>query len=256
MLDSAGTSGSKLARVARAAASLDDSLARMPGAQVEAGTVVLDNNVRAGIDELIRGVGKKGKVIDSFADLDENYRDAINALRAARKLGPYVDKAPGERPTVEDIVGPGADLRMTPLAGAEAVAGETLSGKASPLVGTMRGVKPNHTDPDYANVIGDLAAAPPIGTAKGAIDRTVVADAMFAEKATGVTPVLVSADRDVVPRLAQRFGVGPRTFAPGKGVDSWLYLIDRIPEGRFTIEIRGHRLDVVFHEPTGRPPVK
>jgi hypothetical protein len=215
---------------------------------------MLDSNARSAVEELVRGATKTGQPVNSFADLDANYRDAIDAIRESRGLPRYVDPPGGARPTVEQVVGPGTDLRTPPVAGAEAVTGEALAGRASQVLGHMGGIRPNRGHADYGGVVAELRARA-IGTPSGGADRAVIADAMFAETAGGAVPRLVSVDEGIVTRLAENFAVAPRPFAPPPGADRWQALIARYPEGVLTIEILGHRLEIAFHGATGLAPV-
>lgn len=254
LLDSAGTNRGRLVRVARVADGIEPAGALLGAEPLAAGSVAIDSNVRIAIDELVRGVGSAGQRIDRFADLPDTRQNAINAVRQARGLGPYVDPPPGTRPTIEAVVGPGADLRTTQLAGAEAMVNETGTSK-SPTLATMKGTATNRSHPDYALVIEELKNAS-IGTNKGAVDRSLIADAMFAENAAGSPPKLVTADEAVCVGLARKFATSPRTFSPTSpaGGRYWEQLIARFPEGHFTVEIHRHKLEVYFQEPSHAAP--
>lgn len=255
MLDSAGASAGRLARLARVANGIEPAEALLPGAPVTAGTNILDSNARIAIDSLLTGFNSKtGTPILRFADLDQNYQDAINALRASRGLGAYVDPPPGVSPTLEHIAGPGADLRLSPLAGAEAVGGQALSGRASPSLPSIRGITPDRAHPNYVAALDDLRNAK-VGGDKGGVDRAIIADALFADTSTGVMPSIVSVDRPLAVSLARRFAIAPRTFTPRPGIELGLQLVDRYPEGYVIIQVQGRSLKIVFGQPTGRPPV-
>jgi hypothetical protein len=102
-----------------------------------------------------------------------------------------------------------------------------------------------------------MASSTAIGGPQGALDRALIADAMFAQTTGGVTPSLVTVDAGIATRLARRYVVRPRTpFTLSGPDDAWTQLVGRFPEGRFTIEILGHPLDIVFHAPTGLPPTR
>ena len=126
----------------------------------------------------------------------------------------------------------------------------------SPTLATMKGTATNRSHPDYALVVNDLNDAA-IGTNKGAVDRSLIADTMFAENVTGSTPKLVTADEAVCIGLARRFVTSPRTFSPTTRSGAprhWEQLLARFPEGHFTVDIRGHKLEVYFHEPSHAVP--
>ncbi|MCP3103046.1 DUF4157 domain-containing protein [Myxococcus sp. K15C18031901] len=255
LLDSAGASTGRLARLARVADGLEPAEALLPGAPVTADTTILDSNARIAIDSLLTRLNSKtGTPILRFADLDANYRDAINALRTSRGLGPYVDPPGGAAPTLEYIVGPAADLRLSPLAGAEAVGGQTLSGRPSPSLSSIQGITPDRANPRYLAALEDLITAK-IGKGKGGVDRAIIADALFADTTPGAMPTIISVDEDLAVPLARQFGVSPRTFSPRSGAEFADQLVQRYPEGYFVIQVQGRSLKVVFGPPTGRPPV-
>jgi hypothetical protein len=240
-LDWAGAAPARLGRVTRLAGGLDASAGRLAaGGPPSAATLVLDSNAIFAIEALMRGT--------PFASLTPNRRDAINALRTSRGLGAYADPGGGAHPSMEHIVGPGADLRASPTSAAEVVIGEPTLGR-SPVLDDLRGVGTPTTHPDYDAVLGDLQRAG-VGAAKGAPDRTVVADALFSHPGGGTTPRLVTADQDIVLALAQHFGhpspLVPRT---GRGAPAqWAQLLaDPVfGTGRFTVRIQGHLLEILF----------
>ena len=136
----------------------------------------------------------------------------------------------------------------------EAVVGEPHVG-VSPVLDDLTGLASVRGHADYEAVIHALEevpatattpAVPAVGGAKGAIDRTVITDALLSETSPGVTPVLVSTDRDILTRLAQRYAVAPTPFAPTPGQNVWNELVTTYTGGRFTVEILGHRLTVIF----------
>nr|WP_253817271.1 DUF4157 domain-containing protein [Myxococcus xanthus] len=257
LLDSAGGSAGRLARLARVAYGLEPAEALLPGAPVTASTAILDSNARIAIDSLLTGFNSKtGTPILRFADLDANYQDAINALRASRNLGPYVDPSDGAAPTFGYIVGPDADLRLPPLAGAEAVGGQTLTGRPSPSLPNFRGITPDRTAPTYITALDELRTAK-AGGSKGGVDRAIIADALFADTAPGVTPSIISVDGDLAAELAQRFATSPRTFTPRPGVKGGAaaQLAGHYPEGYFVIEIQRRSLKVIFGPPRPHPSV-
>ncbi len=240
-LDWAGAAPARLARIARLAGGLEGSAGRLAAAPpASAATLIIDSNAMFALEALMRGT--------PFAQLTPNRQDAINALRRARGLGAYADPAAGTRPTLDHVVGPGADLRTTGTPAAEAVVGEPALGR-SPVLDDLRGVGTPNTHPDYDAVLADLRTAG-VGAAKGAPDRTVVADALLAERAPGVTPRLVSADQDIVLALARHFGEPtPFTLSTAPGAPAhWAQLLaDTVyGGGTFTVRIRGHLMQVLY----------
>jgi hypothetical protein len=238
LLDWAGTNPGRLNRAARLAAGFDAAAGRLPAAAAPPGaaTLILDSNALFAMEELMRGT--------PFAALTPNRRDAINAVRTSRGLGAYADPAGGARPSVEHIVGTGADLRASQTSAAEIAIGEPTFGP-SPVLGDLRGLGTPGTHADYDAVLGDLARAN-VGAAKGAADRTVVADALLSG---GATPRLVTADQDIVLALAMHFG-HPAPFVPGPGHlgGRWAQLLAHpvFGSGRFTVRIHGHLLEILF----------
>lgn len=240
-LNWAGAAPARLGRIARLAGGLEGSAGRLaPAPPAGAATLIVDSNAMFALEALLRGT--------PFASLTPNRQDAINALRRARGLGAYADPAGGARPTLEHIAGPGADLRTARTAAAEAAIGEPTLGR-SPVLDDLRGVGAPEAHPDYDAVLGDLRTAG-VGAAKGAPDRTVVADALLAERAAGVVPRLISADQDIVLALARRFG-DPTPFtlstAPGAPAHWAQLLADPLyGSGTFTVRIRGHPMQVLY----------
>ncbi|MFN7778384.1 MAG: hypothetical protein ACK5RK_05870, partial [Betaproteobacteria bacterium] len=240
-LDWAGVAPRRLAGVAELAGNLEAGVGRLAAAPpVTAATLLIDSNALIALENLMRGT--------PFAGLEENLRPVINALRREQGLGAYADPAGGARPTLEYIVGPGADLRAPRTVAAEAVAGEPRLGR-SPVLDALGDIGTPNTHPDYDAVLTDLQAAN-VGARKGAKDRTVVADALLADHPAGVVPRLVSADEDIVLALACHFGQ-PRPFTPRTGhggLRDWLQLLaDPVyGSGRFTVNIQGHSMVVLY----------
>ena len=207
------------------------------GGRLQADTLVLDSNVIFAMERLMRGT--------RFAALSENLQDAINGIRSERGLSHYSDPPVGTLPDLEHIVGPNADLRSPLAATTETAAGEATHG-VSPVLDDLLDINVARTHADYDQVLQDLADNA-VGGEKGALDRAVVADALFAETRAGVTPTLVTSDRIVVRRLAENYAVAPTTFTPAPGpVGHWDQLLAAFPDGRFTVEILTHRLIIIF----------
>ena len=61
----------------------------------------------------------------------------------------------------------------------------------------------------YNNVLIELAKVPAIGKNKGAADRAIVADTVFAQGSG--KPTLMTGDTHIVSRLFHRFGPGKAT---------------------------------------------
>jgi hypothetical protein len=253
LLDAAGTQSGRLSRLARIAEGLEPVAALLRGGPVAADSVIADTNVGIAIEQLVRGTSVTGGKIEKFADLDKPYRYAIQSVRQARGLGAYIDPPGGTQPTVESIVGPGTDLRTNEVTGAELAAGTTPINQ-SPALAAMKGFTVNRLHPDYPLVLDDLKNAS-VGGSKGAADRSLVVDALFASDTAGGTPKLATVDEKVCVPLAAKFASSPRTFTPaGHGGRRGEQLLARFPEGHFTVEIRGHKLEVYFHPEVHVPP--
>lgn len=248
LLDWAGTTPNRLARVASRGTYIEAGATRLPaGTNLKSTSLVLDTNTTAAIDELLRKTTTAGDPIP-FSSLDQNRKDAINAIRAELGLGPYVDPVGGARPTLEHIVGPNADLRTTVVVAGEVVQGEATTG-TSPVLGKLGAVDPVRSNPDYPKVLDELKAKD-VGGKKGAADRAIVGDSILAATDAGVVPKLVTTDQDIVTALAKNFG-SPKTFAPVPGkVSTWDQLNTHYPSGRFTVDILGHKLEIIF---AGKP---
>ena len=230
----------RLQRVARIAEGFDAVAERglVRPSPVTPTTIVLDSNAVISIDKLVTGT--------PFASLAPNEQGTINAVRAARNIaGPYHDPPIGVTPRLEDIVGPGADLRGTPTSIAE-TAGAHASSTTSDMLGHLGGIAPANAHPDYANVMQDLTSLG-IGGPKGAPDRTIIADALLNPRPGGATPVLVTADYAVVQRLATNRGHPQRFTPPKQGQEIWPQLLadSRFSSG-FDVQICGHRLRILF----------
>jgi hypothetical protein len=236
MLRSAGTQAGALQRVARVADGLEQAAARLGSVPLAAGSIVLDSNARSAIDDLLRGVKKDSTLVATFGALDPNYQQAVNAIRAQRGLPPLGASEPAPM-TLDRIVGPGADLRATQVSGAEALAAAT----PSQVLPQMRGVQPNRAAPDYGMVIQRLRDAD-VGGPTGAMDRSIIADTLFAAS-TG-TPTFVSVDKRIVVRIASAFGQPPLVVPPG--MTNMAALAAAYRTGVFTANIEGHLLNVRF----------
>lgn len=238
-LDWAAGDPHKLARVARVAEGFDVLAQRglMPPTPTTATTILLDSNSSIGINLLIAGT--------PFTALDLTRQNTINALRRERGLPRYVDPPAGVVPRLEDIIGAGADLRATPTAAAELAAGLAHPGRAD-LLGRLGGIAPATTHADYAAVLDDLIRTN-IGRAKGAVDRTIIADALLTPRPGGGTPVLVTGDKDVVTGLAIRFAY-PTRFTPIRNAGTAFDQLTRHPDfsSGYTIQIHGHPLRIVY----------
>jgi hypothetical protein len=181
----------------------------------------------------------------TFATLPPNRRDAINAIRRARgEPVPFVDPV-GRLPTLDEIVGPNADLRASEVVAAETIAGEAVVGFRSPVLGDLRGMQVARETPEYAGVLAELQRVG-VGEAKGAPDRSMVADAMFAD-VNGARPPLISADAGVVVALAENFATPPIAVPAAPTLPARLAALrPLIPGGTFTVTINGRSLNVVF----------
>jgi len=157
-------------------------------------SLIVDSNVLAGIKELMNGVPWK--------DLQSHKKNGINALRSRGK--PPLPPLAGDPPArdMEALIGKGHDLRVSNV---------TL-GENAPQAGLTREgfeLTVSRDSKEYNNVLDELAKSPGIGKNKGAADRAIVADTVFAK---GVSkPTLMTGDTDVIARLFQRFGPGKST---------------------------------------------
>ena len=236
----AGSDARRLARVSRLASAFEASAGRLPPPTAStAATLVIDSNTAIALEQLLRGT--------PFADLALNEQAAVNALRSARGLGAYADPGGGVA-TLEHIVGAGADLRAPPTAVAELVSGEATRGASRVLPG-LRGLGAGTAHADHADVVADLVARG-VGGAKGAPDRTVIADTLLSPAPAGTTPRLVTTDDDILIGLAEFFGQ-PARFTPLRGggatrVINQLRAHPVFGSGRFTVLIRGHRLEILY----------
>jgi hypothetical protein len=155
--------------------------------------------------------------------------------------------------TLDQLVGAGADLRATDVAGAEAIAAEKLSGKPSPTLPALGGVQANRAHPDYAGVLQDLQSGTEmVGGPDGGQDRVIIADTLLADTVAGTMSTFVTVDEKVYVRLARKFADPPITWPkPAKGVPE-PRMVDKLkstPEassGAFTISIRGHKMKVRY----------
>jgi len=240
MLDSAGTKAKDLARVARVADGLEPAVTRLPPAKLETSSISLDSNARSAIEDLVRGTNKQGTAISKFSELDANYQQAVNAIRNERRLPVFTGNEPAPM-SVEAIVGKDADLRGAQVVGAEGIAGETMAGAASKVLPVMKGVATDRTNPDYGKAIAELATAD-VGGPTGAMDRTIVADLLFAE---GTPATFVSVDSNVVARLASNFGDPVKLVVP-RGEKTTEVLARTFPDGTFTIKVQSRTLTVRF----------
>jgi hypothetical protein len=88
------------------------------------------------------------------------------------------------------------------------------------------------------------------------VKAPLIADAMFAEASSAGVPKLVTADQAMCVGLARAFAVLPRNFSPtgAGGIPHWEQLLARFPEGHFTIEVHGHKLEIFFGQAHDQPP--
>jgi hypothetical protein len=175
-----------------------------PPTPLQHDSLIVDSNVLAGIKELMDGFAWK--------DLQEHKRNGINFLRSRAKPPlPPLSGDPAAR-DMEGVVGTGHDLRA---------ANATL-GESAPRPGLAREafeLTVSRDSQQYNNVLSELANAPAIGKNKGAADRAIVADTVFAKGAG--KPTLMTGDTHMISRLFQRFGPGkarPIRQLPGEDV--------------------------------------
>lgn len=240
-LEWAGNVPGRLSRVARTGAWVNPANAAIPaGGAVGKRTVILDNNARIAIDELLRG--KK------IGALDPNYQEAIKGLRKHLGLPQYTDPGVGA-PDMVHIVGPDADIRVTTGVAAETLFGETKSGLPSAALTHTQRVAADRAHPDYPRVIKELSGVTDgqaVGGKGGIMDRSIIADALLAQAQPGVTPTLITTDANVLKRLAARFARAPHPFVPNPTDPLMTQLRSAYPNGWFEIDVLGHKLRVVF----------
>ena len=239
-----------LERLARIADGVEPASARLPGASLGSESLVLDSNARSALEDCQRAHDKKGNRLATFGDVDGNYKDAINAMRRVKHLGPLPDTQPLPL-TLEQLLWPGADLRMAQVAGAEAIAGEAKTGAKSLTLPHLKGIQPERGHKDYAAVVQELAKQA-IGGPSGGPDRAIVADTLFTPSPSGSLPTLVTVDELVYLRLARKFADPPITWPkPPKGVADppMAVKLRSAPEasgGVFTISILGHKMNIRY----------
>jgi hypothetical protein len=241
-----------LSKLARIGENVGDAGSRFAKSDLDADSVVLDSNARSALEECQRGKNKKNVILPTFGDVDDNYKAAVNAIRAARGLAP-IPANQALPMTLDQLVGPHADLRTSEVAGAEGIAADKMRGSASATLPALRGVGVNRTHPDYAAVLHDLGSgSEPIGGAEGGADRVIVADTLFANTANGSVPTLVTVDDRVYVRLARQFADPPISWPkPQKGMPDpafkdKLKLAPEATSGVFMISIRGHKMKVRY----------
>ena len=239
-----------LERLKRIADGIEPASTRLGDAPLAAESLVLDSNARSALDDCQRGQNKDGNPLATFGAVDANYKDAINAMRRAKHRGPIPDAQPLPM-TLEQLLWPGADIRGTQVAGAEAVAGETDSGKKSLTMPHLKGIRPDRGHKDYPAVVQELAKAA-IGGPSGGPDRAIVAGALFTSSPSGNLPTLVSVDQSVYVRLARTFADPPITWPkapkgmPDPPMAEKLRLSPEARSGVFTISILGHRMNIRY----------
>jgi hypothetical protein len=239
-----------LERLKRIADGVEPASTRFGDAPLGGDSLVLDSNARSALEDCQRGHDKKGKALATFGEVDANYQDAINAMRRVKQRGPI----PAAQPlpmTLEQLLWPGADLRTTVVAGAEAIAGEVNSGKKSLTLPHLKGIQPERGHKDYPAVVQELAKAA-IGGPSGGPDRAIIADTLFTPSPNGSLPTLVTVDQRVYLRLARTFADPPITWPPApKGMrdPSMAEKLRLAPEARggvFTISILGHKMNIRY----------
>jgi hypothetical protein len=239
-----------LERLVRIADGVETVGARLGGAPLGRESLVLDSNARSALDDCQRGHNKEGKPLATFGEVDANYKDAIHAMRRVRHLGAVPDAQPLPM-TLEQLLWPGADLRASEVAGSEAIAGETMSGKKSLTLPHPKGIHPERGHKDYPAVVQELAKAA-IGGPSGAPDRAIVADTLFTPSPDGSLPTMVSVDQAVYVRLARAFADPPITWPkapkgmPDPPMAEKLRLAPEASSGVFTISILGHRMNIRY----------
>jgi len=168
---------------------------------LDANSIIVDSNVLAGIKELMSGLAWK--------DLQPHKKSGINLLRKRAGLADLTGDPPAR--DLESIIGKGHDLRA-----ANATLGESAPRPSLEREGFALTI--DRHSPQYNAVLDELAKAS-VGAKKGAADRSIVADTMFASGAA--KPSLMTGDDDMFKRLFEHFGPGksrPVKQKPGQSL--------------------------------------
>jgi hypothetical protein len=92
--------------------------------------------------------------------------------------------------------------------------------------------------PDYVKLLNKLAEKQ-VGRAKGAADRALVADVFFAGTEPGVVPKFVTADVDIVNKLAEIAGLNPNK------IGGFEELLRQYRSTGFKVTIEGRTITVI-----------
>lgn len=166
-----------------------------------------------------RALGSRSIVVDENLLIALDKRAAGQSLQAGeRRMLEFLDNNPDAVLTVTE------ELYNKRLA-----AGQDVSRLRVMRGGAGRG------GPEYNEVIRELETNR-VGAGKGAEDRRMIADTLFAETRPGVTPTFVTHDAGIYKRLAAMAGHDLRTL--GRTVP------EAFPNG-FEVTVRGRRLRVI-----------
>lgn len=137
----------------------------------------------------------------------------------------------GERARVAYIksLPAGTELRIGNLTVGET--GATLSFKGLPI-------DVARDSPEYTVILNELAARN-VGGKSGHADQALVADAFFARTDPGVTPRFVTADGDVINKLARIAGIDPEKLGGARG------LVKRYGSTGFDVTIAQRTIKVI-----------
>ena len=165
---------------------------KTPATALNADSLIVDANILAGIKELMDGM--------AWSALQAHKRVGINYLRGRAK--PKLQDLTTDPPArdMASIIGEGHDLRAAANVLAESAPRSGLDRRGFELTISRDSAQ-------YSAVLAELARQPgAIGANKGAGDRSIVADAMFAK---GVSkPTFMTGDEDIINRLFDRYGPG------------------------------------------------
>jgi hypothetical protein len=142
---------------------------------------------------------------------------------------------PGEIARVAEVkaLPPGTELRVGNVVVGET--GQALSFKGVPLDGLRDST-------EYQTLLAKLEAAK-VGKPGGFADRALVADAFFA-KTTGGVPTLMTADQNVVKKLADIAGIDVKGAGGYRGLLARYGNAGTVSKG-FTVTIEGKSLTVI-----------
>lgn len=151
-------------------------------------SVIVDSQMMIPVRKLVDG--------KPWSELSMLEQAMVNRLRDRAGL-PALTADPPER-VAASIIGQ-QDLRAGNVGQGEIGPGSAAGGVALTV---------DRSDPIYVDMLSELAKPPAIGRQGGAADRAVVADAVFAKTDGSTIPTLMTADKAIFARLAERYAPG------------------------------------------------